>query len=67
MLDEPFSALDFYLKEQLQLQVKEVLKNYSGDALLVTHSRDEVYRFCENSLILDRGFGGFPRKNRGDF
>ena len=54
-LDEPFSALDFYLKEQLQLQVKEVLKNYSGDALLVTHSRDEVYRFCENSLILDRG------------
>ncbi len=55
MLDEPFSALDFYLKEQLQLQVKEVLKNYSGDALLVTHSRDEVYRFCENSLILDRG------------
>ena len=44
MLDEPFSALDFYLKEQLQLQVKEVLKNYSGDALLVTHSRDEVYR-----------------------
>lgn len=49
MLDEPFSALDFYLKEQLQLQVKEVLKNYSGDALLVTHSRDEVYRFCETA------------------
>lgn len=55
MLDEPFSALDFYLKEQLQFQVKEVLSSYTGDALLVTHSRDEVYRFCENSLILDRG------------
>ena len=55
MLDEPFSALDFYLKEQLQFQVKDVLSSYTGDVLLVTHSRDEVYRFCENSLILDRG------------
>lgn len=55
MLDEPFSALDFYLKEQLQLQVMEVLKTYKGDSLLVTHSRDEVYRFCENSIIMDHG------------
>lgn len=55
MLDEPFSALDFYLKEQMQFQVKEMLKSYGGDTLLVTHSRDEVYRFCEHSLILDRG------------
>lgn len=55
MLDEPFSALDFYLKEQLQLQVKEVLKNYGGDVLLVSHSRDEIYRFCEHCLIFDRG------------
>ena len=55
MLDEPFSALDFYLKEQMQFQVKEVLRSYGGDTLLVTHSRDEVYRFCEHSLILDRG------------
>lgn len=55
MLDEPFSALDYYLKEQLQFQVKEVLKEYKGDVLLVTHSRDEVYRFCENSVILEQG------------
>ena len=55
MLDEPFSALDYYLKEQLQFQVKEVLSTYAGNVLLVTHSRDEVYRFCEKSLILDRG------------
>lgn len=55
MLDEPFSALDFYLKEQLQFQVRDVLAGYQGDALLVTHSRDEVYRLCENSLILEQG------------
>ena len=55
MLDEPFSALDFYLKEQMQFQVLEVMRAYRGDALLVTHSRDEVYRFCEKSIILNRG------------
>lgn len=55
MLDEPFSALDFYLKEQMQFQVKEVLQSYTGNTLLVTHSRDEVYRFCDYSLILDKG------------
>ena len=45
MLDEPFSALDYYLKEQLQFQVREVLRGYTGDVLMVSHSRDEVYRF----------------------
>ncbi len=55
MLDEPFSALDYYLKEQLQFQLREVLKDYTGDVLMVSHSRDEVYRFCEKSIILNRG------------
>ena len=30
MLDEPFSALDYYLKEQLQFQVREVLRGVHG-------------------------------------
>ncbi|MGI6644133.1 MAG: sulfate/molybdate ABC transporter ATP-binding protein [Bacillota bacterium] len=55
MLDEPFSALDTYLREQLQLQMQRGLKNYGGDVLLVTHGLDEVYRFCERVLVLDRG------------
>lgn len=55
MLDEPFSALDYYLKEQLQFQVREVLREYTGDVLMVSHSRDEVYRFCKKSIILNHG------------
>ncbi|NLX86722.1 MAG: ATP-binding cassette domain-containing protein [Clostridiales bacterium] len=55
MLDEPFSALDTYLKEQLQMQVRSVLKTYHGDVLLVTHDRDEVYRFCDKVLVMDKG------------
>ncbi|MDD2370426.1 MAG: ATP-binding cassette domain-containing protein [Firmicutes bacterium] len=55
MLDEPFSALDMHLKEKLQNEVLEMLKDYSGEVLMVTHSRDEAYKFCKNLVILDQG------------
>lgn len=55
MLDEPFSALDSYLKEQLQTEVLELLKLYNGEVLMVTHSREEVYKFCKNIAIIDKG------------
>lgn len=55
LLDEPFSALDSFLKEQLQFEVQKVLKEYGGDVLMVTHSRDEVYRFCRSVVIMSEG------------
>lgn len=55
MLDEPFSALDYYMKETLQLSLMDELKNYLGDILLVTHNRDEIYRMCEKIYVLDQG------------
>lgn len=55
LLDEPFSALDEFLKERLQQDVKSILASYPGEVMLVSHSRDEVYRFCECITILDRG------------
>lgn len=55
LLDEPFSALDVFLKDRLQLEMEEMLKDYKGTVILVSHSRDEVYRFCEELLIMDSG------------
>ena len=55
LLDEPFSALDSYLKEQLQIVVLEMLKFYDGEVLMVTHSSDEIYRFTRRLAIMDRG------------
>lgn len=55
MLDEPFSSLDTYLKELLQQQLIETLADYQGDVLMVTHSQEEAYRFCEKLLILHNG------------
>ena len=55
LLDEPFSALDSHLREQLQLDMLRALKDFSGDVLLVTHSRDEAYHMCGRLAILDEG------------
>lgn len=55
MLDEPFSALDSFLREVLQQQLIESLADYQGDVILVTHSRDEVYGFCERLMVVDKG------------
>jgi molybdate transport system ATP-binding protein len=55
MLDEPFSALDAYLKEKLQQELLEVLKEYHGDTIIVSHNRDEIYSLCEKISIIDSG------------
>lgn len=55
MLDEPFSAVDTYLREQLQLELCELLGSYGKDVLMVTHSRDEIYRFCDRMLVMEGG------------
>ena len=55
LLDEPFSALDMYLKDRLQQELLELLEDYDGTVIMVSHSRDEVYRFSEELLIIDQG------------
>lgn len=55
LLDEPFSALDSYLKWQLELELADTLSAFSGKAVFVSHSRDEVYRLCDNVSVLNRG------------
>lgn len=55
LLDEPFSALDVYLRDQMQRELMELLKDYPGIVILVSHNRDEVYRMSEELLILEKG------------
>jgi len=55
LLDEPFSALDYYLREKLQIQLAEDLMNFHGEVLMVTHNRDEVYRLCDRMSIIKDG------------
>lgn len=55
MLDEPFSALDSYLKWQLEQEVSQVLEDFGGTTLLVSHDRDEVFRLCQRIAIMHEG------------
>lgn len=55
LLDEPFSALDSHLREKLQMELRELLKRYGRDVLLVTHSRDEAYHMCGQVAVLHQG------------
>lgn len=55
LLDEPFSALDTYLRSQLEQQLIQTLVTYAGITLFVTHNLEEAYRVCQNLLVLNQG------------
>lgn len=55
LLDEPFSAMDAYLKEGLRLELAKVLREYGGIAVMVTHDRDEAFQLCRRLMLVDRG------------
>lgn len=55
LLDEPFSALDSHLRDQLQPQFLSLLRTYGRQAVLVTHSRDEAYHLCGQLCVMENG------------
>ncbi|MDR3304735.1 MAG: ATP-binding cassette domain-containing protein [Clostridiales Family XIII bacterium] len=55
LLDEPFSALDTFLRENMQAELKRIIRGYAGDVVLVTHSRDEAYKIADRLVILEAG------------
>jgi molybdate ABC transporter permease protein len=55
LLDEPFSALDTFLRSQLEQQMITQLADYPGVTIFVTHNLEEAYRVCPNLLVLDQG------------
>ena len=55
LLDEPFSAMDSYLKEELQIELHNRLKEFDGCTVIVSHDRDEIYKLCGRTMIVDEG------------
>lgn len=55
LLDEPFSALDVFLKDRLQQEMIGMLEDYPGIVILVSHSRDEIYHFSDELFVVDQG------------
>lgn len=55
LLDEPFSALDNYLRSQVQKQLIDTLVDYKGATIFVSHNMDEIYRICDNLAVISNG------------
>ncbi|GAB4224985.1 MAG: hypothetical protein Kow0049_01890 [Stanieria sp.] len=55
LLDEPFSALDTYLRDKQARLLRKTLITYQGVTLFITHNLEEAYRVCPNLLIVDEG------------
>lgn len=64
LLDEPFSALDNHLRERMVEELAEILENFSGITVLVTHNLEECYRLSDEVVILENGkkTAGGPKK-----
>ncbi|MFP3344495.1 ATP-binding cassette domain-containing protein, partial [Halomonas sp. SIMBA_159] len=55
LLDEPFSALDTYLRDRQEKLLRQNLSHYEGVTLFITHNLEEAYRVCPNLVIIDEG------------
>ena len=55
LLDEPFSALDGYLRWQLELELTDTLREFPGGSVYVSHNRDEVFRMCDTVCVVSAG------------
>lgn len=58
LLDEPFSALDSYLKWNLELELADLLAGFPGPVLWVSHDLGECYRNCRRVCVMEDGKTG---------
>jgi len=55
LLDEPFSNLDFDLRERLSLEVRDIIKASGTTAILVTHDQHEAFALADEIGIMHEG------------
>lgn len=55
LLDEPLGALDRKLREELQIEIKEIQKRTKVSVLLVTHDQDEAMMMSDRIAVMNHG------------
>ena len=55
LLDEPFSALDSNLRDSLKVELRDLLKRFGREVLMVTHDRNEAYNMSREIAVMDGG------------
>jgi iron(III) transport system ATP-binding protein len=52
LLDEPFSALDYELKDNLMSDIMKLIKSENITAILITHSADEAFKMSDKIAFI---------------
>jgi ABC-type Fe3+/spermidine/putrescine transport system ATPase subunit len=55
LLDEPLSALDAKLREELRLELKNILAAVGSTTIVVTHDQDEAMSLADRIIVMNRG------------
>ena len=55
LLDEPLSALDAKLREELRLELKQILTAVGSTTIVVTHDQDEAMSLADRIIVMNRG------------
>ncbi len=55
LLDEPFSALDSFLKTRMEREILNVLDTFEGPVVFVSHDRNECYRITDTIAVMENG------------
>jgi putative spermidine/putrescine transport system ATP-binding protein/putrescine transport system ATP-binding protein len=55
LLDEPLSALDAKLREELRLELKRILTSVGSTTIVVTHDQDEAMSLADRVIVMNRG------------
>jgi iron(III) transport system ATP-binding protein len=55
LLDEPFSNVDYHLRQQLMTDIRHILKQQNVSAIFVTHSKEEAFAFADKLAFMEEG------------
>jgi len=55
MLDEPFAALDYFTRAQMQRELISIEKKENKSLLFVTHSIDEAITLADKIAVIEKG------------
>jgi len=55
LLDEPLGALDLKLREQMQVELKELQRSLGITFIFVTHDQDEALTLSDRIAVFDQG------------
>ena len=55
LLDEPLGALDRKLREELQVELKQLQRKLGVTTVLVTHDQEEALSLSDRVVVLDQG------------